>query len=75
MAIKLFSVLFLFSFLMISCKEDDIVGCIDESKIDPNAACIEIYAPVCGCNDITYDNSCYAEIAGVTQWTEGRCED
>ena len=49
--------------------------CIDPNKIDPNAACIEIYQPVCGCDGISYENSCFAEINGVTAWTEGECGD
>jgi len=52
------------------CEDND--ECIDESKISNNS-CYEIYAPVCGCNGLTYDNDCYAENAGVTEWTEGEC--
>ena len=47
--------------------------CIDRKKIDPNAVCIEIYEPVCGCDGKTYPNSCYAAKAGVTKWTPGEC--
>ena len=69
-------------FITLSCKglyffksTDDISkDCIDESKINDQVACIEIYDPVCGCNDITYSNSCYAEREGVTDWSKGACK-
>lgn len=43
-----------------------------ESKND-NLACTEQYDPVCGCNNITYSNSCYAQRAGATYYTNGAC--
>ena len=49
-------------------------GCIDESKISDDYNCDDYYEPVCGCNEITYGNKCYAENAGVTEWTEGECD-
>ena len=48
-------------------------GCIDNSKISNNL-CIEIYDPVCGCDGVTYSNSCKALVAGVTSWTKGQCK-
>ena len=41
---------------------------------NPNEVCIEIYQPVCGCNQITYSNSCFAE-GIVISWTEGACSN
>ena len=62
-------------FLSFGCNSDDdnVDSCIDESKINLNAVCIEIYDPVCGCDDKTYPNFCYAGSAGVTSFTNGEC--
>jgi hypothetical protein len=73
-----FILLFLLFFLGHSAtcnRAQQTAGCIDDSKIDPDAICMELYDPVCGCNGQTYPNTCYAEKAGVTEWTEGPCED
>jgi hypothetical protein len=35
--------------------------------------CAEIYAPVCGCDDRTYENACAAARAGVGYSTRGPC--
>jgi hypothetical protein len=49
-------------------------ACIDSNKIDLTKACIEIYKPVCGCDNKTYSNSCFADINGLNSWTEGACK-
>ena len=48
--------------------------CINKSEISVDTYCLEIHDPVCGCNRATYSNVCYAEKAGVTEWTEDECE-
>ena len=54
--------------------QEECVPCIDPSLIDPDMFCIEIYDPVCGCDGVTYPNSCYATyFYGVTSWTAGEC--
>lgn len=51
-------------------------NCVDSSLIDPGMACMDLYDPVCGCNNVTYSNSCYAVIfGGVTEFTMGACSD
>ncbi len=36
-------------------------------------ACYEIYRPVCGCDNVTYPNDCYAHAAGTSVQREGEC--
>ena len=50
-------------------------NCIDSTLIDPNMMCTDQWEPVCGCNGVTYSNSCYATNAGVTTYVDGECCD
>ena len=69
----------------ISCKKDKINcvatpaassgNCIDSTLIDPNMMCTEQWDPVCGCDDLTYPNSCNATYSGVISYVEGECCD
>ena len=64
------------SIFITSCSSEDKIedSCIDESIIDEFSVCIEIYQPVCGCDGITYPNSCYAvTFNGVTSYINGAC--
>lgn len=48
--------------------------CVIPEIIDSTSACYEIYAPVCGCDGVSYSNDCYARsYGGVLYWTEGTC--
>lgn len=57
-------------FLFISCEDTKEEICIDESNINPDAVCPEIFDPVLGCDEKVYSNSCEAEKNGVRFWTE-----
>jgi len=66
--------LLLFIPLVFSCSDDsDSDSCVTNTP-DP-VVCIEVYQPVCGCNNVTYSNDCYAGASGISSWTEGECSD
>lgn len=51
------------------------VQCVDPSLINQSTFCSTAYNPVCGCNDVTYTNSCVAEnYYGITLWQQGACQ-
>ena len=58
---KIFTILVTLSILSTTSAQNP---CIDSSLIDPTAMCFMIYDPVCGCNGITYNNDCLAEVVG-----------
>ncbi|MCB0648388.1 MAG: META domain-containing protein [Saprospiraceae bacterium] len=66
--IVLFSSLFMMSF---GCEKNGTDDCNPTPKAD--CACFEIYQPVCGCDGVTYGNSCHAGCAGVAVVSEGVC--
>ncbi len=39
-----------------------------------NETCIELYSPVCGCDNKTYGNACFAEAAGQSIAYKGKCK-
>ena len=76
---KIFFKLSLIIFLTIvfthCAKDSDDISCIDQDLINQNidTICLEVYEPVCGCNNETYSNECYARKAGVTSIVDGEC--
>ncbi len=49
----------------------------DDCVLDPptDAICTTEYVPVCGCNNVTYVNSCSAEAEGIVDYVSGACEN
>tara|TARA_B100001250_G_C19363558_1_gene598743 strand:+ start:174 stop:401 length:228 start_codon:yes stop_codon:yes gene_type:complete len=70
-------ILLLFILPIFACHEDDndIPNmCIDETLINLEFVCTEEFQPVCGCDGITYSNSCQAfNWNGVIAYEDGPC--
>lgn len=51
-----------------------ILGCIDTALIDVTVLCNSVYAPVCGCDSVSYYNACVAlNYFGISQFQPGEC--
>jgi hypothetical protein len=60
-----------------ACMQDTtvVLACVDSTLIDSMICCLDVYDPVCGCDSITYSNSCEAMFhGGVVSYTTGTCE-
>lgn len=48
--------------------------CIDSNLINPTIECTALLQPVCGCDGVTYANSCIAiNHYGITEFSDGPC--
>ncbi len=59
-----------------ACLQDTVVflSCIDSALIDLQVLCPGVIDPVCGCDSITYQNSCIAtSYYGVSSFYPGEC--
>ena len=74
---KLTTIIFLTFFLTQCGQDSDDINCIDQELINQNidTMCLEVFEPVCGCNNVTYSNDCYAGASGVSTWTQGECSN
>lgn len=63
---------FLLLLLLYACPKAE-EDCQANATQGPAIVCIQLYEPVCGCNNITYSNACIAESWGIDQFSQGAC--
>ena len=62
---------FLIILFFFACNDSDDDLC--ELGPVPPISCSQEFDPVCGCNNVTYSNSCVATLNGVPSFIPGEC--
>ncbi|WP_082792183.1 Kazal-type serine protease inhibitor family protein [Algoriphagus sanaruensis] len=70
-----FLIFFISPLFLFQCteKSEPMNLCFDSEISNRPDECIAIYNPVCGCDGITYYNSCYAQSSGIRAYAPGSC--
>lgn len=71
--IRFFHLLALFALLSFACNHDDDSYACQATEPSDDCACYQIYAPVCGCDVVTYGNDCIAGCHGISDYVPGEC--
>lgn len=69
--VNFFLLFMLLGFIYSGCS--DTQPCVDINNVDPTLLCTNEFNPVCGCDNITYQNECLARQRGVVAWIGGPC--
>ena len=69
---KIVSLAFTFFSVLAISSCDKTSNCKSNGK---DCACYSLYAPVCGCDNITYENDCRANCVDIEIVSQGKCPE